>query len=296
MVLVKTATEETPTRRTPWAIAGFHFGLATIVFTSLAAEHLEPRLLPFVLFCAVGAAASFVMCLTRVIQSGGAVKGWCLATAGIVLPLIGFFIGTHSIKVRSRQITAAARVQTASQMRHLLIALHEYQGLRGHLPPAAIRSKDGKPLLSWRVAILPYIAEEPLYRRFKLDEPWDSPTNLPLLAKCRRCLKARDIGETQSHLFSSVRWARRCLRAGSAAPFVPGFSGRHQSHDSSNRGRRAGALVEARGCGVRSRWPLAETGRRVQRKISFPVFRPGSVEGHDRGHGRRRCALVRAPF
>jgi hypothetical protein len=49
--------------------------------------------------------------------------------------------------------------------------------------PWAIGSKDGKPLLSWRVAILPLLGENDLYRQFKLDEPWDSPANKLLLDK-----------------------------------------------------------------------------------------------------------------
>ena len=36
-------------------------------------------------------------------------------------------------------------------------------------------------MLSWRVAILPYIDQKPLYDKFKLDEPWDSPTNKALI-------------------------------------------------------------------------------------------------------------------
>jgi hypothetical protein len=68
-------------------------------------------------------------------------------------------------------------------MRHILIALHAYHDVHGHFPPAALRGKDGTPLLSWRVAILPYMEQESLYRRFKLDEPWDSPNNLPLLTE-----------------------------------------------------------------------------------------------------------------
>jgi hypothetical protein len=49
------------------------------------------------------------------------------------------------------------------------------------LPTAAIYSKDGRPLLSWRVAILPYIEQDDLYRQFRLDEPWDSAHNIKLL-------------------------------------------------------------------------------------------------------------------
>lgn len=44
-----------------------------------------------------------------------------------------------------------------------------------------IKYKEGKPLLSWRVYLLPFIEEGPLYDQFKLDEPWDSPHNLSLL-------------------------------------------------------------------------------------------------------------------
>src|SRR6185369_10152185 len=43
--------------------------------------------------------------------------------------------------------------------------------------PADILDKNGKPLLSWRVEILPYIEQDNLYKLFKLDEPWDSENN-----------------------------------------------------------------------------------------------------------------------
>jgi|688.fasta_scaffold14878_2 hypothetical protein len=35
--------------------------------------------------------------------------------------------------------------------------------------------------LSWRVHLLPYLEQGPLYEQFKLDEPWDSPHNLALV-------------------------------------------------------------------------------------------------------------------
>jgi len=43
-----------------------------------------------------------------------------------------------------------------------------------------VRSRDGKPLLSWRVAILPYLEQQELYGQFHHDEPWDSANNKPL--------------------------------------------------------------------------------------------------------------------
>jgi hypothetical protein len=61
------------------------------------------------------------------------------------------------------------------------MAMHSYSSARWHFPPAAVFDKDGRPLLSWRVLLLPYLEEEALYKRFHLDEPWDSPHNIKLL-------------------------------------------------------------------------------------------------------------------
>lgn len=73
--------------------------------------------------------------------------------------------------------------QTLKNLRALGIAMHNYHNDYGPLPQHAIYSKDGKPLLSWRVQLLPYLEEEELYRQFKLDEPWDSDHNKKLLEK-----------------------------------------------------------------------------------------------------------------
>jgi hypothetical protein len=45
---------------------------------------------------------------------------------------------------------------------------------------------SGQALLSWRVALLPYLNENELFKQFHLNEPWDSPHNKPLLAKMPR--------------------------------------------------------------------------------------------------------------
>lgn len=64
----------------------------------------------------------------------------------------------------------------------ILDAVHNYASDNGaKFPPSAIRDPAGKPLLSWRVALLPYINQGELYRQFKLDEPWDSPHNIKLI-------------------------------------------------------------------------------------------------------------------
>jgi hypothetical protein len=71
----------------------------------------------------------------------------------------------------------------ASSIRQLIIAMHNYHSDYGYLPPQAICDKTGKPLLSWRISLLPYLEQEALYKQFKLDEPWDSEHNKTLLEK-----------------------------------------------------------------------------------------------------------------
>jgi len=47
--------------------------------------------------------------------------------------------------------------------------------------PDDIRDDHGKPLLSWRVRLLPFIECDNLYKQFRLNEPWDSPHNRELI-------------------------------------------------------------------------------------------------------------------
>jgi Protein of unknown function (DUF1559) len=68
-------------------------------------------------------------------------------------------------------------------MKQLGLACHTYAAEHGTLPPAAVRGIDERPLLSWRVLLLPYIDQEELYREFRLDEPWDSEHNIRLLER-----------------------------------------------------------------------------------------------------------------
>jgi hypothetical protein len=78
---------------------------------------------------------------------------------------------------------AAGRAQAANNYRQIGIALHSYHDATGRLPAVANFDKQGKPLLSWRVHILPYIEQGQLYKEFHLDEPWDSEHNKKLIAR-----------------------------------------------------------------------------------------------------------------
>src|SRR5262249_51054552 len=60
---------------------------------------------------------------------------------------------------------------------------HLYHDANRSLPPAIIRDPAGRPLHSWRVALLPYLGEEPLFRQIRLNEPWDSDHNKQFWSK-----------------------------------------------------------------------------------------------------------------
>lgn len=80
---------------------------------------------------------------------------------------------------------AAQRRLSMNNLKQILIGMHNYHDVNGHFPND-ITDKDGKPLLSWRVAILPYLEHEALYKQFKLNEPWDSENNKKLIAQMPR--------------------------------------------------------------------------------------------------------------
>jgi hypothetical protein len=118
----------------------------------------------------------------RLSGRGLAIAGISCACAGSVfscLLLLPALLLPAVQKVRE----AAARSQSQNNLKQMVLAMQNYNDTHGQLPAAAICDKAGKPLLSWRVAILPFIGEQNLYAQFKLDEPWDGPNNLRLLSQ-----------------------------------------------------------------------------------------------------------------
>jgi hypothetical protein len=77
---------------------------------------------------------------------------------------------------------AADRAKSANYLKQIGLAFHIFNDANGYLP-MDIADKNGKPLLSWRVAILPFVEETQLYQQFKLDEAWDSANNKKLVEK-----------------------------------------------------------------------------------------------------------------
>ena len=76
---------------------------------------------------------------------------------------------------------------STDNLKTLALAVHNYADTNGILPND-IADKNGKSILSWRVRLLPYIEQGELYKRFRIDEPWDSENNLKLVERMPKTL------------------------------------------------------------------------------------------------------------
>jgi hypothetical protein len=98
-------------------------------------------------------------------------------------------------------------IQKVEQLKNLAQITTQYEKLNKKFPQA-IRDADNKPLLSWRVNILPLIGQQELYDSFNRKESWDSPTNLPLVEKIPQIFLPIDDniakGKTQAQRFTST--------------------------------------------------------------------------------------------
>ncbi len=111
---------------------------------------------------------------TRV-RSRWRVVAWIggMGATGLVILIISMVVN-HALRESRRE-------RCAIQLKRIGLAMHEYQAAHDHFPAPAIVGQYGMPLLSWRVALLPYLGYQSLYERFHLDEPWDSPHNRALI-------------------------------------------------------------------------------------------------------------------
>lgn len=80
---------------------------------------------------------------------------------------------------------AATKSQCVNNLKQIMLAMHNYLDADPSkaFPPAYRADKAGKPLLSWRVLILPHVEQNDLYKEFHLDEAWDSPHNKALISR-----------------------------------------------------------------------------------------------------------------
>jgi Protein of unknown function (DUF1559) len=114
-------------------------------------------------------------------------------STGLVLGIIGGVVllccgggGVVAYILYGRVSSIVREDQTSTNnLKQVGLGFHNYHDRNGAFPNNSY-APDGKPLLSWRVHLLPYVEEQALYSKFNLNEPWDSPTNRPLINQMPR--------------------------------------------------------------------------------------------------------------
>jgi len=135
-------------------------------------SHLQPTVF------AVGRTSDGVALISRRTLPGGNMAASVPVWAVMAMPAIGS--ARH----------AARRAHGSNNLKMLGLAMHNYHDTYRALPAGYSADKDGKPLLSWRVHILPFVEGAHLYEQFHLDEPWDSPHNKKLIEQMPETYKA----------------------------------------------------------------------------------------------------------
>lgn len=116
----------------------------------------------------------------------GAGTGAAAAGAGIgviLLVVVGVFavvcvIGAALLLPAVQQARESARrMQSTNNLKQIMLAMHTYHDTWNKLPPAVVKDKDGKPLYSGFVCLLPQMEQSPLFDQFDLSKSWDSPEN-----------------------------------------------------------------------------------------------------------------------
>lgn len=86
-------------------------------------------------------------------------------------------LGRNAVNVASRL------AQSRNNLKQIGLALHNFHDTHGRFPPAVVYGPDGKPWHSWRVLLLPFVDQAPLYDQYRFSEPWNSEHNSSLLEK-----------------------------------------------------------------------------------------------------------------
>ncbi|AMV19551.1 DUF1559 domain-containing protein [Planctomyces sp. SH-PL14] len=99
---------------------------------------------------------------------------------------------------------AAERSQRMNNLKMVGLAFHNFHDVYGKFPGAG-RAPEKNAALSWRVHLLPFLDQAPLYEQFHLDEAWDSEHNKTLIEKMPALFKVKGVdkpGMTTLHVFT----------------------------------------------------------------------------------------------
>ena len=84
------------------------------------------------------------------------------------------------------------------------MAVANYHDANGCYPPAYLADRDGKPMHSWRVLLLPYLEHTALFNAYNFAEPWNDPNNAKLADRIGSIYHRLGLGSDQALTTSFV--------------------------------------------------------------------------------------------
>ncbi|MBI3464084.1 MAG: DUF1559 domain-containing protein [Planctomycetes bacterium] len=122
--------------------------------------------------------------LSRKSHVQGHPAGFTLVELLVVIAIIGILIALLLPAVQAAR-EAARRSQCGSNLKQIGLAMHNYHEVYGKLPPGGINSSAASVQFSgmgWGIAILPYVEQENLYKKYDNKRfNWD-PENYPVVS------------------------------------------------------------------------------------------------------------------
>jgi type II secretory pathway pseudopilin PulG len=103
-------------------------------------------------------------------------RGFTLLELIGVLIAVGLLVA-FLVPAQRNAREAARRSQCKNNLKQIALALHNYHDLYEAFPPAYTVDSKGKRLHSWRTLILPWMDQDPLYKKIDLSKAWDDPAN-----------------------------------------------------------------------------------------------------------------------
>jgi hypothetical protein len=101
---------------------------------------------------------------------------------GIVVGLLGF-VALLMLPAVGCVYSRPPRTECKYNLKLLAQAMHSYHDAYHSFPPAYIADKNGRPMHSWRVLLLPFLECRPLYEQYRFDEPYNGPHNRTLASQ-----------------------------------------------------------------------------------------------------------------
>lgn len=100
---------------------------------------------------------------------------------------------------------ARGEMNRKNSLKMIGLALHNFHDTFNHFPAVDGRGDaDAATGLSWRVHLLPYLDQAPLYNLFHLDESWDSEHNKQFIEQMPAIFGDNAEGKTRLHVFTGA--------------------------------------------------------------------------------------------